>query len=161
MLRLKQLAAPAALCVIAFSAPVMAQETIEQQIPPPGSETPADAPPSDPAAEPAPAEPAPAEPAPAEAAPSGPTPPTSREEQVEQVVEAEFPSYDADQSGALDKDEFAKWVSSLRQKSLEAQGRPPVPENEMAEWTKNAFAKADSDKSDNVSKTELKSFLMG
>ncbi|MFC4291403.1 calcium-binding protein [Sphingorhabdus arenilitoris] len=163
MLRISKLAGAAALSAIAFSGVAMAQETppAEETMPaeaptetpaPDGEVTPTDVPPSDPSAPPA-------EAAPTE--PSGPTPPVSREEQVAQVVEAEFPTYDADQSGALEREEFATWVTTLRQKSLEAQGRPPVPENEMSEWVKNAFAKADSDKSDNVSKSELQTFLMG
>lgn len=100
--------------------------------------------------------------APAEAPEAAPAPATpSREEAVKQLVESEFAAYDEDQSGELSKEEFAKWVSALRSKSLTSQGRPPVPENEMAEWAKNAFAKADADKSEKISKVELETFLTG
>ena len=88
-------------------------------------------------------------------------PPPSREQMVMQVVESEFGTYDEDQSGELDKNEFTKWVGILRNKSLESQGRPPVPENEMNDWAKNAFAKADADNSEKISKAELQVFLMG
>ena len=107
-----------------------------------------------------PPEPAPISETAPETAPAEPAAPT-REDTVRQVVESEFATYDADQSGELDQDEFGRWVSTLRQQSLESQGRPPVPENEMKDWAKNAFAKADADKSEKVSKAELQSFLMG
>jgi hypothetical protein len=155
-----RLIATASLLALSGAAVAQSTETAPQEMPTtgpaPSTEVPAEAPPSEtpPTESAPPAGSAPTEPAPSTAAPS-------REDTVKQVVEAEFSTYDADKNGELSKTEFTEWVTKLRQNSLASQGKPPVPDTEMQEWAKNAFAKSDSDKSKTVSKTELETFLMG
>ena len=75
---------------------------------------------------------------------------------VAQVVAADWNTYDADKNGALSKDEFAKWMIALREKSPQQQ-----PVADISAWTNAAFAQADKDKSSSVTQTELQSFLRG
>lgn len=134
--------------------PAIAQDT---SAPPPPQEIPAPLPGSPPSAPPssAPADPAAAAP-PTEAAPK------SKEDTVKEVVSAEFPTYDADKSGDLNKAEFGKWVTTLREQTMAQQGKPStMTEGEKTSWIKNAFTKADTDKSKKVSQTELETFLLG
>ena len=130
------------------------------------------APPADPAAPPTAIEPAtapdatmPAEPAPAPA-PDASAPPAATEAapaaaaatptQIAQIVEKEFPTYDADANGDLNNAEFASWMKKLR-----AATEPSVdPESaDVKTWIGQAFAAADGDKSGAVNKTELTGFL--
>ncbi len=102
-----------------------------------------------PASEPAPAAPA-ADPAVAKAA------------AVKEIVDAEFPTYDADKSSDLNKSEFTKWVSTLKEKSDSAQGKTEaMAPAAMTKWATDAFAAADKDKSKKVSKDEMTKFLQG
>ncbi len=146
--------------ILAIASPALAQESA----PTPGPESmaqPQQDPnkPPPPAAEPAPAPTA--EPAPAPSAAPAPAEP-NKEEQVKQVVEANFPTYDTDQSGDLNAKEFDGWLTVLRQKSAEAKGTTDtMPEAEKKTWMKEAFTKADTDKSKKISKAELETFLMG
>ena len=118
----------------------------------PTEPTPAPAPAPD-ASAPAPAAsspPAATEPAPAGAAASAtPT-------QIAQIVDKEFPTYDADANGDLNNAEFATWMKKLR-----AATEPGVdPESaDVKTWIGQAFAAADGDKSGAVNKTELTGFL--
>lgn len=80
---------------------------------------------------------------------------------VAQLVETEFPSYDADKSGDLNQGEFAKWVLALHEKAEQAQAATAMDEKAKVTWTKNAFATADVDKSKKISKAELQTFLLG
>lgn len=75
---------------------------------------------------------------------------------VAAVVAADWNTYDADKNGALSKDEFAKWMIALREKSPQQQ-----PVADINAWTNAAFAQADKDKSSTVTQTELQSFLKG
>jgi hypothetical protein len=145
--------------ILAIASPVLAQDAA----PSPGPESTAK-PAQDPNTPPAPmAEPAPAPAEPAPTAESAPAPAEpSKEVQVKQVVEANFPTYDTDQSGDLNAKEFDGWLTVLRQKSAEAKGTTDtMPEAEKKTWMKNAFTKADTDKSKKISKAELETFLMG
>lgn len=101
------------------------------------------------------ASPAPAQPAPTQSA-SAATQPATSGEQVAQVVDQGFPSYDKNADGNLTKDEFASWMGSLRSAS-----EPGFDANATAskEWSARAFAQADADKSKSVSKAELTTFL--
>ncbi|QNA84832.1 hypothetical protein G4G27_13135 [Sphingomonas sp. So64.6b] len=102
----------------------------------------------------APADPATA--APGQAVAQQPAPATSKAEQVAQVVNTEFPSYDKDANGDLSEPEFASWMVALKTAS------DPATKAESAEvkkWIDQAFASADADKSKSVSKTELTGFL--
>ena len=70
---------------------------------------------------------------------------------IEQVVATDFPVYDADKSGDLNKAEFDKWIVAVKTAS-----GATAPD---AAWLTDAFAKADGDKSKSVSAAELTSFL--
>ncbi len=137
----------AAVTTLALATPVIAQDTAPSPAQPPVKEMPA------PSSDPAPDTPSSA---PVQSAPK------TKEETIKEVVSAEFPSYDADKSGDLNKVEFGKWVTTLREQTMAQQGKPStMSEAEKTSWVKNAFAKADADKSKKVSQAELETFLMG
>jgi hypothetical protein len=95
-------------------------------------------------------------------APAAPAPEPTKAVQVKQVVEANFPTYDTDQSGDLNDTEFAEWLTVMRQKSAEAKGvSDTMPESKKKEWMQAAFTKADADQSKVISKSELETFLLG
>jgi hypothetical protein len=76
--------------------------------------------------------------------------------QIAQVVNTEFPSYDKDANGALNKVEFGSWMVALKTASDPAtKATDPATQT----WVGNAFASADVDKSAAVSKDELTKFL--
>lgn len=83
-----------------------------------------------------------------------------REVTVAKLVDAEFPTYDADQSGELEETEFSKWVLALHA----AGGAPAAKATDAAakmKWAKDGFAAADTDKSKKISKAEMNKFLAG
>jgi N-acetylmuramoyl-L-alanine amidase CwlA len=80
--------------------------------------------------------------------------------QIAAVVDSEFPAYDADKSGALNKAEFVKWVTALKTEELKSTGKT-LSTSEIGSWATKAFASADVDKNANVSKTELTTYLGG
>lgn len=82
--------------------------------------------------------------------------PASKAEQVVTIVNAEFPTYDKDANGSLNKAEFGAWMVALKTASDPA---TKVESAEVKTWISNAFASADTDKSKSVSKTELEGFL--
>jgi hypothetical protein len=86
------------------------------------------------------------------------TPASANAEQVAAVVDKDFPTYDADKSGQLDKAEFSKWVLTLKDAELKASGKT-MAQTDLAAWASAAFTSADSDKSATVTKTELGKFL--
>lgn len=71
------------------------------------------------------------------------------------LIASEFPSYDKDASGMLDKAEFAAWMGALKAKL----GEKPMPAAEMTKWSDGAFATADKDKSKAVTLAELQTYL--
>lgn len=77
-------------------------------------------------------------------------------DQVAEIVNREFPAYDADSTQELNETEFATWMKKLRTAT-----DPTVdPESEQVKsWIGQAFAAADADKSGGVSKEELTGFL--
>lgn len=106
-------------------------------------------------AEPAPA-PAPDASAPPAATEAAPAAAAATPTQIAQIVEKEFPTYDADANGDLNNAEFASWMKKLRTAT-----EPSVdPESaDVKTWIGQAFAAADGDKSGAVNKTELTGFL--
>lgn len=92
-------------------------------------------------------------PAAAQPAPSGAA---ATPAQIAQIVDKEFPTYDADANGDLNNAEFASWMKKLRVAT-----EPSVdPESaDVTAWIGQAFAAADGDKSGAVNKTELTGFL--
>jgi PPE-repeat protein len=84
------------------------------------------------------------------------TPQTASADQIAQIVEAEFPTYDKSGTGEVNKVEFTEWMVALRSASepgVDAQSA------EVQGWVEQAFAQADTDSSDGVSKEELTAFL--
>lgn len=154
---------------LAAAAPAMAQQTGPAAMPAPEAPAPTEAPDSidaPDASQPAPVAPVDepttaGQPAPAaEATPAAPAA-DARTSHIAKLVEAEFPSYDADKSGDLNQPEFAKWVLALHAKAEQAQAATKMDDKAKATWAKNAFATADVDKSKKISKAELNSFLLG
>lgn len=139
----------------AVSFPALAQTTAPAADPmaPPAASEPAPTSGSTTPTSPAPAPDASAPPAASEPAPSGAA---ATPAQIAQIVEAEFPTYDADTNGDLNEAEFAAWMKKLR-----AATEPGVdPESaDVKTWIGQAFAAADGDKSGAVNKTELTGFL--
>jgi cell wall-associated NlpC family hydrolase len=139
----------------AVSFPALAQTTAPAADPAASTTAadPATAPDSTMPAEPVPAPDASAPPAATEAAPAAAA---ATPTQIAQIVEKEFPTYDADANGDLNNAEFATWMKKLR-----AATEPGVdPESaDVTTWIGQAFAAADGDKSGAVNKTELTGFL--
>jgi hypothetical protein len=164
---MKRLFALSSIVALATAVPAIAQQVDPVASPPaPAAPAPTEAPadldapeatqaaPVDAAA--ATTQPTPAAPT-AEAAPAA----DARAASIAKLVEAEFPSYDADKTGDLNQAEFSKWVLALHAKAEEAQAATAMDEKAKATWAKNAFATADADKSKKISKTELQTFLLG
>lgn len=141
----------------AVSFPALAQTTAPAADPaaPTTATEPATAPDATMPAEPAPA-PAPDASAPPAATEAAPAAAAATPTQIAQIVEKEFPTYDADANGDLNNAEFASWMKKLR-----AATEPSVdPESaDVKTWIGQAFAAADGDKSGAVNKTELTGFL--
>ena len=135
--------------ILAITGPALAQDAA------PGPESMSEPQLNSAAAQPAAAAETIAAPAPVAAEPT-------KEVQVKQVVETNFPTYDIDQSGDLNAKEFGSWLSVLREKSAEAKGASDnMPAEKKQAWLKEAFTKADTDQSKKISKAELETFLLG
>ena len=80
---------------------------------------------------------------------------------IARLVDTGFPAYDADKSGGLTQPEFAQWVLALYATAEAANVATRMDSKAKAIYAKNAFATADTDKSKNVSKSEIYSFLVG
>lgn len=94
----------------------------------------------------------------AQPAPAAPTA-EPKEVTVQKLVDAEFPSYDANKNDELEPAEFRKWVLALHDASGDANAaKDPAAK---AKWATAAFTTADTDKSKKVSKAEMNSFLLG
>jgi predicted component of type VI protein secretion system len=141
----------------AVSFPALAQTTAPAADPaaPTTATEPATAPDATMPTEPAPT-PAPDASAPPAATEAAPAAAAATPTQIAQIVEKEFPTYDADANGDLNNAEFASWMKKLR-----AATEPSVdPESaDVKTWIGQAFAAADGDKSGAVNKTELTGFL--
>jgi hypothetical protein len=104
----------------------------------------------------APAQQAPAPAQQAVAQPAQPAQVVTGAAQIAQVVNNEFPTYDTDKNGTLDKTEFAAWMIALKEKS-DPSTKPDSPATKA--WIDKAFASADKDKNKAVTKSELTGFL--
>jgi hypothetical protein len=82
--------------------------------------------------------------------------PASKAEQVAQVVDTEFPTYDKDSNGTLNAAEFASWMVALK---TVADPTTKADSSALKTWVGQAFANADADQSKSVSKKELNGFL--
>lgn len=86
--------------------------------------------------------------------------PASPTDTVASIVNTEFPAYDANNDGQLDKAEFSRWMLALKNQEMKSTGQTLPPEK-ITEWADGAFATADADKSASISKPELISYLSG
>lgn len=131
------------------SAPVFAQDTTAsgQTSPAPAQTAPATAADPTQAAQPA-TDPAATTPAQGQVQATG--------DQIAQVVDTQFPTYDKDGDGKLNRAEFGQWMVALK-----SQTDPSTKADAPAtrKWIGTAFAQADTDKDKTVSKTELTGFL--
>jgi hypothetical protein len=102
---------------------------------------------------PAPADPAPSpgmsQDAPAPASAPAASDPAS-------IIKNEFPVYDKDANGSLNKIEMATWLKALKSASPDAK---PMPVADETKWLDKSFKDADADKSASVSVTELTTYL--
>lgn len=99
---------------------------------------------------------APAEQAAAAEPATTPQQPASGGDQVAQIVNSEFPSYDKNADGSLDKAEFGSWMVALKTAS-DPSTRADDPATQS--WVSGAMASADADKSSSVTKEELTAYL--
>ncbi|HKX21798.1 MAG TPA: EF-hand domain-containing protein [Rhizorhapis sp.] len=76
------------------------------------------------------------------------------------VVDSEFPTYDSDKSGDLNREEFSAWMTTLKKAEAATTGQS-LGDQDIAAWAGAAFTMADKDKSKAVSKTELVTYLGG
>ncbi|WP_022682931.1 EF-hand domain-containing protein [Sphingobium bisphenolivorans] len=86
--------------------------------------------------------------------------PAATGDAVASIVESEFPAYDQNNDGQLDKAEFSRWMVALKGQEMKAAGTTLAPA-EVSAWADGAFATADADKSVSVSKPELITYLSG
>ncbi len=71
------------------------------------------------------------------------------------LIASEFPTYDKNADGNLDKTEFAAWMGALKAKT----GAKPMSAAETTKWTDGAFTTADADRSKTVTLVELQNYL--
>ncbi|APL96292.1 hypothetical protein AI27_13925 [Sphingomonas sp. BHC-A] len=102
--------------------------------------------------------------APQESVPASPqgnqAQPATSGDAVASIVDTEFPAYDQNHDGQLDKAEFSRWMVALKDQELKATGKSLAPA-EVTAWADGAFVTADADKSATVSKPELIAYLSG
>lgn len=83
--------------------------------------------------------------------------PMTKAQQIAQVVDTEFATYDTDKNGVLSPAEFDAWMVALK-KASDPTTKPDAPETKK--WLTLAFNQADKDKSKSISKAELNGFLI-
>lgn len=86
--------------------------------------------------------------------------PATSGDAVASIVDTEFPAYDQNHDGQLDKAEFSRWMVALKDQELKATGKS-LPPAEVTAWADGAFVTADTDKSATISKPELIVYLSG
>ncbi len=72
----------------------------------------------------------------------------------DQILAAEFPTYDKDGNKTLSRAEFDTWMTALQ-----AKGGQKLTAAQLKTWLNTSFTKADADKSSSVSLAELTTFL--
>lgn len=96
--------------------------------------------------------------APGGAQATAPSPAQTPADTVASIVDSEFPAYDANGDGQLDKAEFSRWMVALKDQEMKSSGAK-LAAADVATWADGAFRTADTDKSVSVSKPELISYL--
>lgn len=147
-----------------ISAPALAQQKPATPQTPPAAQPATQTDPAQPAPQtPAPAQDSPApttatDPAaPAQAAQTAPAQPLTKAQQIAQVVDSEFATYDKDKNGVLSPAEFDAWMVALKT-AADPTTKADAPATKT--WLAQAFAQADTDKNKAVSKAELNGFLV-
>ncbi len=138
-----------------IAAPALAQSTMTSPQTAPTATTGA-ADPSMSPAQTAPGQTPPTQSAPAQSAQTAQATQPASSDQVAQVIDTEFPTYDKNGDGKLSAAEFGDWMVALKTKTDPAT-KPGTPETKK--WVAAAFAQADTDKNKSLSKPELTSFL--
>jgi hypothetical protein len=138
-----------------IAAPALAQSTMTSPQTAPTATTGA-ADPSMSPAQTAPGQTPPTQSAPAQSAQTAQATQPASSDQVAQVIDTEFPTYDKNGDGKLSAAEFGDWMVALKTKTDPAT-KPGAPETKK--WVAAAFAQADTDKSKSLTKPELTSFL--
>lgn len=100
------------------------------------------------------------QPAPAAPQDNGAQPAAPSGDGIASIVDTEFPAYDQNHDGQLDKAEFSRWMMALKDQEMKATGKT-LAAAEVTAWADGAFATADTDRSTTVSKPELISYLSG
>ena len=98
--------------------------------------------------------------APGAGASATPSEAKSPADSVASIVNSEFPAYDGNNDGQLDKGEFSRWMVALKDQEMKTTGKSLAPA-EITAWANGAFTTADADKSAAISKPELISYLSG
>lgn len=90
------------------------------------------------------------------------TPPAAESpaQAVARIVDTEFPAYDTNDDDQLDKAEFTRWMTALKDQEIKATGVAMTPE-QIGAWIEGAYKTADTDKSGTISKAELIAYLGG
>ncbi|GLV25754.1 EF-hand domain-containing protein [Sphingobium sp. Cam5-1] len=83
---------------------------------------------------------------------------TAPTDTVASIVDSEFPAYDANGDGQLDKTEFSRWMVALKDQEMKSRGEK-LSAADVTAWADGAFKTADADKSTSVSKPELITYL--
>ncbi|WP_443971531.1 EF-hand domain-containing protein [Sphingobium sp. CR28] len=86
--------------------------------------------------------------------------PTNSSAAVQTAVNTGFGKYDADGDGNLTEAEFKTWIAALKTDEMKATGQS-VNAAEVTAYANAAFASADADKDQKVSKAEVTGFLGG
>lgn len=94
--------------------------------------------------------------APADAAAPASAEKVTGKNQIAQVVETEFPTYDKNADTSLNRTEFGAWMVALKTAS---DPKTKASDPATVKWIDGAFASADTDKSKAVSKAELTTYL--
>lgn len=81
---------------------------------------------------------------------------TASASQISQIIDKDFPTYDADANGELSQSEFESWMTALKASTEPAFDATSA---EAQTWLGKAFASADVDRSNAVNKLELTGFL--
>jgi hypothetical protein len=90
------------------------------------------------------------------ATPAMPATPSAQANDPATILKTEFPVYDKDANGDLNKDEFSTWLLALKKAAPQ---QTMLTDQQQTEWLGKAFTDADADKSTSISLAELTSYL--
>lgn len=91
-----------------------------------------------------------------DATPATPATPSAQANDPATILKTEFPVYDKDASGSLNKDEFSTWLLALKNAAPQ---QTPLTDQQQSEWLGKAFTDADADKSTSITLAELTTYL--